>query len=1103
MDPLASISAAASILSVIQFSGSLLKTVREIHQSTSGLSVENANIEQSCRELDQKAKGLATFARENIQSFPSGEDGEELIRISEKCVAASQDILHSLDKVRATERKIISESDGGPPTLQEIRPGEKADSIQRRRLKTFRQALKVVWRKDEAAKASKTLSELRGELEFHLLSTLQKGQVTSLVMADDRFQALKRSNQELVRRILENSAVFMEETRGRIDALQKTTESSLLKAVSRLSERIPSDREIDADVKRSVLGSLHFPSIFQRYEEVNPAYQSTYQWIFQTDGEDSMDWSSFPQWLKSGNGLYWICGKPASGKSTLMRYIIDSDRRDDLLRCWASGRDLDIFTFFFWKSGTASQRSLQGILRSILYQYLSKYPDQTRAIFPEQYDGLYRKQAFSQTLRSTYTQWNMKTLESAFEKMVELASERKFCLFVDGLDEYEGDHTRIAEFLVKVTAEHDHVKICASSRPWVEFENIFKGYPTLRLQDLTKTDIEIYISGRLNVSKAFVVLQEKQPHEAKKLISSIVKMASGVFLWVKLVLNSLLKGLDLDDDFEDLTNRLRCLPRGLEELYTHILKTIDPPFYLEEAAMTFELLRTVRQHENLATIQTRDDEWSGGVMSLEALALADRKNTKVLHNGSSCVDPREFLTTLCLQTERRLKSRCMGLIEVSGHKGELPQHHTVSYIHRTLVDFLEKRQTRDMIRDAIQDEHFSPNLSMARSCVFNVQLTLADGRREPSLAVWKLVELTMIFASGTEQEHSDELVSILEQLDSVLSTHRKQYDSSDYHWSTERSLHGNDIVNMAERESDTLLSFCIEQGIINYVQVVLRQDPGDAPGVITRRPLLDYAVSPLLEEPSSNTRIQMCKLLLEQGSSPNQRYKLEQPFRELSSWERVLSYLNTLLHHQSSHRALLAAVRQPVWLDLIMTFILHGARLTMFAIRDGSGDLVATMAPTSVLHAIYLLGAPSMNSEALKRLLEQRHLADHARHSDSVSSSRPQRRQNGSRQPSHNEHSHSRREEAISWPSREDDTTVRTDTSPTKRKAASSSLQKGWIQIEQAHIAARASSSSTEQYHSEQTYGTFSAAATLLQPAGERSSSTLLSTLLGCCRCVE
>lgn len=173
MDPLASISAAANILGVIQFGGGLLKTVREIHQSTNGLSAENANIELTCLQLRHQAEGLSKFAKENIQSFPSGEDGEELIRISEKCVSATRDILRSLDQVRAKQEKIETEPTPADFSSHEFVPGEKAEEVKRRRLNTLRQALKAVWKKDEAATASKTLSDLRGQLELHILSVLQ------------------------------------------------------------------------------------------------------------------------------------------------------------------------------------------------------------------------------------------------------------------------------------------------------------------------------------------------------------------------------------------------------------------------------------------------------------------------------------------------------------------------------------------------------------------------------------------------------------------------------------------------------------------------------------------------------------------------------------------------------------------------------------------------------------------------------------------------------------------------------------------------------------------------------------------------------------------
>ncbi|KAM6524332.1 hypothetical protein FSOLCH5_004933 [Fusarium solani] len=227
----------------------------------------------------------------------------------------------------------------------------------------------------------------------------------------------------------------------------------------------------------------------------------------------------------------------------------------------------------------------------------------------------------------------------------------------------------MARFLVKVGA-HSHVKICVSSRPWLQIENVFKSCPTLRLQDLTKNDIFVYVEDRLSANENWTALCAGQPSEATKVIKEIVATANGVFLWVKLLLNSLIKGLDLDDDFEDVAKRLRCLPRGLEDLYSHMLKTIDPPFYLEEAAMFFEILRTARQSQELAMTKTGGDEWSGGVMSITTLALADRKNHKLFGQNDSVDSSKGFITSLCRKTDNRLKSRCMGLLEnTSGLSG--------------------------------------------------------------------------------------------------------------------------------------------------------------------------------------------------------------------------------------------------------------------------------------------------------------------------------------------------------------------------------------------------------------------------------------------------
>lgn len=150
-----------------------MKTVREIHNSTTGLTAENANLERDCIELRIKAENLRKFAKKNIQAFPSGEDGEELVRISEKSVKAIDEILQSLDHVRNRQAQIHRDESNNNAVSTNFMPGQKAQEVKRRKLKTLRLAIKSVWKTDESAKALQILSDLRGQLELHVLSVLQ------------------------------------------------------------------------------------------------------------------------------------------------------------------------------------------------------------------------------------------------------------------------------------------------------------------------------------------------------------------------------------------------------------------------------------------------------------------------------------------------------------------------------------------------------------------------------------------------------------------------------------------------------------------------------------------------------------------------------------------------------------------------------------------------------------------------------------------------------------------------------------------------------------------------------------------------------------------
>lgn len=175
------------------------------------------------------------------------------------------------------------------------------------------------------------------------------------------------------------------------------------------------------------------------------------------------------------------------------------------------------------------------------------------------------------------------------------------CFFIDGLDEYDGDSNLIAQYFKEMSTHSVHAKFCISSRPWPDFQDIYKDSPGLKLQDLTEDDIKSFINSQLATNRHMVQLVSCNPNDATGLINEIVQKAAGVFLWVELVVRSLLKGLFNGDDIYHLRKRVDLLPANLESLYEHMLNSIDAE-YKEEASQIFQVFRASSHSLDIPTL---------------------------------------------------------------------------------------------------------------------------------------------------------------------------------------------------------------------------------------------------------------------------------------------------------------------------------------------------------------------------------------------------------------------------------------------------------------------------------------------------------------------
>jgi hypothetical protein len=181
--------------------------------------------------------------------------------------------------------------------------------------------------------------------------------------------------------------------------------------------------------------------------------------------------------------MYWITGKAGSGKSTLIKFIQSDPRTFELFRGWAETNRLVIASHFFWSSGKPMQKSQDGLLRTLLYQIFSQSSD----LVPRVFGGQWHDNTWNDF------SWTRAELLGILKRVAALSPlSLRICLFVDGLDEYNGDHPQLVKIFNEIV-QSPNFKICVASRPWNDFLDNFKGSPwKLYVQDLTYNDIRLY-----------------------------------------------------------------------------------------------------------------------------------------------------------------------------------------------------------------------------------------------------------------------------------------------------------------------------------------------------------------------------------------------------------------------------------------------------------------------------------------------------------------------------------------------------------------------------------------------------------------------------------
>ena len=232
----------------------------------------------------------------------------------------------------------------------------------------------------------------------------------------------------------------------------------------------------------------------------------------------------------------------------------------------------------------------------------------------------------------------------------------------------------------------------------------------------------------------------------------MVSKAKGVFLWVFLVVRSLIAGLTNADRITDLRRRLRLLPADLESYFTHMLATIDT-FYEQQTAQTFQIALHTAEPQNIMTYVMLDELDEDLQFALD-LDIREWQRNEIRSKAESM--------------ELRINARGMGLLEVvrskdsDGLGGE-----EVDFLHRAVRDFFRLKAPEDWIARRLPPS-FNPDQLLYNAILAQVKTMSVKSQRGPEQML-RLVDVLMRYAYTLEKDSETAPTILLDNLAHTIS----------------------------------------------------------------------------------------------------------------------------------------------------------------------------------------------------------------------------------------------------------------------------------------------------------------------------------------------
>lgn len=683
MDPFSALSIATSVLQFLDFTAKLLSSSSEIFKSVQGASSGTLTLESSCSVMQTLSERLSSSTETQ-----EGEFAVKMKKLADDCKVDCDALLAMLHKLKVgcnknrrwESLKVALKTVWGAREMREL---EGRIDKARRLVAIYVQSLTmyVDWRHQTPPSGlfRFSLTVLARNDIKHLRSELRDLQDEGLRLQLDQTINFNRLSEDL--NDLKLSVEYsVDETR-----IQKSNDTQMIHSIQEIVTKLKNVHDSLQVRKRQnlILSSLSFPSRTTRHEAIAEASATTFQWILD---------STLSTWFQAdGNGVFWVFGRAGSGKSTLFKFLAHQPSTFSLLKKWAHPQPVVIASHYFWSAGTSEQQSQRGLLQTLIYDVFRTCPELIPVLCSSRWETKQLNQSQS---------WTVTELTSIIQSISENTSlGRRFCWFIDGLDEYAGDSSALCEFLIPLT-KSKNLKLCVSSRPMNVFIDAFGSSPQLAIHEYTRNDIANFARERLQSHRRWLSCSANMI-EKERLISDIRDKANGVFLWVCLVTMSLRDGLTNDDDLGELRKRLEAMPSELEQLFKQMLDSINHVYH-EKMAQTFLLA--------LQAYEIPDLTWPFMFDALVHHENEEADDNYAIHSPLRSPSGAD-LDSQRSRMRRRLNARSHGLLETGDQEIE-----TVVFLHRTVRDFLRTAEMIQYLKSKVKAS-FDPALSMVKAYI--------------------------------------------------------------------------------------------------------------------------------------------------------------------------------------------------------------------------------------------------------------------------------------------------------------------------------------------------------------------------------------------------